>query len=153
MSAYVRSNVRAALYAGMTMTTLGSSIGGQNTVAAPTLAPMRSDRRPELSTLLVAGAFILAALAGLWIVRPIAVAPIGPDAAAPVIAWERLVAGHRLEGYLSQTSKPLLTAVYGVAYAIAGDFRAVSIVAILSFAALAAAATRLALRLSGLAAA
>src|SRR5215212_5443219 len=120
MSAYVRSSVFAALYAGMTMTTLGSSIGGQNTVAAPTLAPMRSDRRPELATLVVAGAFVLALLAGLWIVRPFTVAPIGPDAAAPVIAWERLVAGHRLEGDLSQTSKPLLTAVYGVTYAIAG---------------------------------
>jgi hypothetical protein len=95
-------------------------------------------------------AVTLAALAiGLVVVRPFAVAPIGPDAAAPVVEFQRLVVGQTLEGYLSQTSKPLLTLVYGLAYAVAGDWRAVSLAAIVSFALLVALSALLADRLAG----
>jgi hypothetical protein len=97
--------------------------------------------------------FAVAFAIGLAVVRPFTVGPIGPDAAAPVIEFQRLVAGERLEGYLSQTSKPLLTVVYGVARVATGDWRVVSLVAIGSFALFVALATVLAHRIGGLAAA
>lgn len=97
--------------------------------------------------------FAVAVAIGLAVVRPFTVGPIGPDAAAPVIEFQRLVAGERLEGYLSQTSKPLLTAVYGIARVATGDWRAVSLLAIGSFALFTVLATVLAHRIGGLAAA
>jgi hypothetical protein len=101
----------------------------------------------------VAVLFLLVTAVGLWVVRPFTTGPIGPDAAAPVIEFERMVAGQRLEGYLSQTSKPLLTLVYGVARTVTGDWRSVSLLAILSFAAFVVCAVWLAHRLGGAAAA
>ncbi len=100
-----------------------------------------------------AAAFAGAAAVALYVVRPLSVGPIGPDAAAPVVEFQRLVAGQQLEGYLSQTSKPLLTLVYGVARSATGDWRSVSLLAILSFALLVALAGLIAHRLGGPAAA
>jgi hypothetical protein len=94
--------------------------------------------------------FIAAACMGLFVVRPFVLAPIGPDAAAPVIHFQRLVAGQPVEGYLSQTAKPLLTLVYGLLYAGTGDWRAISLAAIASYAALAALGTLVAYRLAGM---
>ncbi len=107
-----------------------------------------TDRAWELA--LAAVAFAGAVVVGLYVVRPFIVGPIGPDAAAPVVEFERLIAGQRLEGYLSQTSKPLLTLLYGIARIGTGDWRSVSILAIASFAAFVAAASVLAYRIGGL---
>ncbi len=97
--------------------------------------------------------FVVAFGIAFWMVRPIATASIGPDAAAPVVHFERLVAGQRLDGHLTQTSKPLLTAVYGVLYAIGRDWRPVAWAAIAAFALSVVAAAILAQRVAGLAAA
>jgi len=98
-------------------------------------------------------AFVGAVAMGLYAVRPFVVGPIGPDAAAPVIEFQRLLAGQQLEGYLSQTSKPLLTVLYGLARIGSGDWRSVSLLAIVSFGAFVAAASLLAYRIAGLLAA
>ena len=102
---------------------------------------------------LIVAAFLGSTAIALYVVRPFAVGPIGPDAAAPVIEFERLLAGQRLEGYLSQTSKPLLTLVYGIGRIATGDWRTVSALAIVSYALLVALAAWLADRLAGLGAA
>ena len=86
-------------------------------------------------------------------VRPISTASIGPDAAAPVVEFQRLITGQRLEGPLTQTSKPLLTAAYGLLHSIAGDWRPVAWAALAAFALSVVAGAALALRLAGPAAA
>jgi hypothetical protein len=114
---------------------------------------MRTGARGRYGVLAASVVFVAAAAVGLSVVRPLAVGPIGPDAAAPVIEFQRLLAGQQLEGYLSQTSKPLLTLVYGVARVGTGDWRSVSLLAIGSFALFVATAALLAGRVAGLAAA
>ena len=119
----------------------------------PTLCAVRRPAAARTRAVLVVAAFLATAAIALYVVRPFAVGPIGPDAAAPVIQFERLLAGQRLEGYLSQTSKPLLTLVYGIGRMATGDWRTVSGLAILSFALLVTLAAWLAGRIAGLAAA
>ena len=114
---------------------------------------MRRVPAARTRAVLVVAAFLATTAIALYVVRPFAVGPIGPDAAAPVIQFERLLAGQRLEGYLSQTSKPLLTLVYGIGRLATGDWRTVSGLAIVSFALLVALAAWLADRIAGLAAA
>jgi hypothetical protein len=95
------------------------------------------------------GLFLLCAAAPLALIRPFRSAPIGPDAAATVIDFERLLAGQRLEGYLSQTSKPLLTVIYGLAWSTFHDWRVISILAVLAFALMVVLSATLAYRLGG----
>ena len=83
---------------------------------------------------ILGGLFVVAFVIAFAMVRPIASASIGPDAAAPVIHFERLLAGQRLDGHLTQTAKPLLTAIYGVLYAATGDWRPIAWAAIAAFA-------------------
>jgi len=110
-------------------------------------------RLPAEGTRAILGAavFLGTTAIALYVVRPFAVGPIGPDAAAPVIEFQRLLAGQQLEGYLTQTSKPLLTLVYGIGRMTTGDWRAVSVFAILSFSLFVTLATWLAHRIAGLA--
>lgn len=109
-------------------------------------------RLPTAGTRAVLGVavFLGTTAIALYVVRPFAVGPIGPDAAAPVIEFQRLLAGQQLEGYLSQTSKPLLTLVYGIGRMATGDWRTVSGLAIVSFALLVTLAAWLANRIAGL---
>lgn len=105
------------------------------------------------------GRWRLAALVGLFIggvgvavywIRPIRSASVGPDAVAPVIEFQRLLAGQPLEGHLNQTSKPLFDLVYGTIYALAGDWRPVAWAAVVAFALSVVLATVLAHRVGGL---
>jgi hypothetical protein len=80
------------------------------------------------------GLFLVAATYAFLLLRPVETAPIGPDAAAPVVHFQHIVAGRHLEGYLGQTPKPLLTVVYGVIYSAAHDWRPVAWAAIAAFA-------------------
>ncbi len=110
---------------------------------------MRGGRdRDAARVALVVLMVIVPALVAAAVAHLVTGGPIGPDAAAPVIAFDRLVAGQRLEGPLWQTSKPLLTLVYGVVHGLLDDWRAVSAVAILSFAAFVAIASLLAARIA-----
>jgi len=84
---------------------------------------------------LLGGLFLGAALLELVVLRPFASASIGPDAAAPVVHFLRIVSGKHLEGYLGQTPKPLLTVVYGVIYSLFHDWRPIAWASIAVFAA------------------
>jgi hypothetical protein len=102
-----------------------------------------------LRWVLLGGLFAAAFGIAFAMVRPVDSASIGPDAAAPVIHFERLLAGQRLDGHLTQTSKPLLTAIYGVLYVATGDWRPVAWAAITAFALCVVAGTILAGRAGG----
>ncbi len=79
------------------------------------------------------GLFVLAVALAARAVRPFEAGSIGPDAAAPVIEFQRLLAGRAIEGHLTQTSKPLLDLVYGIPYVLTGDWRSVAWVAVIAF--------------------
>lgn len=83
---------------------------------------------------LLGGLFLAAAAFAFLLVRPIDTASIGPDAAAPVVHFQHIVAGHHLEGYLGQTPKPLLTVIYGILYSTTQDWRAIAWASIAAFA-------------------
>jgi hypothetical protein len=74
---------------------------------------------------------------------------VGPDAIAPIVEFQRILALSRVEGYLTQTSKPLLDLVYGPVWAAFGDWRAVALVAIAGFGLCVALGTLLAVRVGG----
>ena len=79
------------------------------------------------------GLFIASVAVASAVVRPLDAGSVGPDAAAPVIEFQRLLAGRAVEGHLTQTSKPLFDLVYGVAYSLTGDWRAVASAAVIAF--------------------
>jgi len=83
---------------------------------------------------LLGGLFIAAAGLMALVLRPFTTASIGPDAAAPVVHFQRILEGLHLEGYLGQTPKPLLTVVYGVIYGVTHDWRPIAWAAIAVFA-------------------
>jgi hypothetical protein len=83
---------------------------------------------------LLGGVFLAAAAFAFALVRPIESASIGPDAAAPVIHFQHILAGHHLEGYLAETPKPLLTLIYGVLYSTTHDWRPIAWASIAAFA-------------------
>jgi hypothetical protein len=104
-------------------------------------------RRPELA---VAGsAFVLSLAVAALIVRPFHVGTAGYDAAASVLYFERISSGRTLEAFVGATPKALLTGVYGVAFSIVPDWRVVSWLAILAYAAGISASATLAYRLAG----
>jgi hypothetical protein len=98
-------------------------------------------------------AMIAAAGVALAVVRPFAVGPVGFDSASSVAFFQHIVAGHRLESYVSTTPKPLLTVVYGVLYGVSADWRLISWATIVAFSVSVWLAARLTLRLAGVAAA
>src|SRR6266516_1189049 len=106
--------------------------------------PLASMNGGRLATL--GGLFLVAATLGVVMVRPIESGSIGPDAAAPVIHFERIAAGRHLEGYLGQTPKPLLTLVYGALYSVTHDWRSIAWSAIAAYALAVVLATSLAWR-------
>jgi hypothetical protein len=83
---------------------------------------------------LLGGLFLAAATFAFVLVRPIGSASIGPDAAAPVIHFQHIVAGHHLEDYVAQTPKPLLTLIYGLLYSATHDWRPIAWASIAAFA-------------------
>jgi hypothetical protein len=85
-------------------------------------------RRPIVVVGLLA--FAAALSVALWIIRPIHVGAVGYDAAASVLYFQRITGGTRLEAFVGATPKPLLTVVYGTAYALFHDWRIVSCLAI-----------------------
>jgi hypothetical protein len=89
-------------------------------------------RRPTIA--LLAGLYVVAVALAVIVLRPISSASIGPDAAAPVVHFQRILAGQHLEGYLGQTPKPLLTVLYGVLYAVFHDWRPIAWAVIAAFA-------------------
>ena len=50
-------------------------------------------------------------------------ATIDPDASSSVLYFDRIVSGHRLEGFVPTTPKPLLTVVFGLSWGLVHDWR------------------------------
>jgi hypothetical protein len=80
----------------------------------------------------IVGTLAAVIAAVLWIVRPLAGGPAASDAASSVLYWDRIASGRHLETFLNTTPKPLLTVVYGILHAIDGEWRLVSISAVVS---------------------
>jgi hypothetical protein len=80
-------------------------------------------------------------------------ATLDPDEHAAVLYFDRLVGGDRLEDPLLSSPKPLLTAVHGLAWHAAHDWRLLEAVAVAVFALAVVCLARAAARLGGLAAA
>jgi hypothetical protein len=99
------------------------------------------------------GLFMVSVAMAVWAVRPVRSGSVGPDAIAPVIEFERLVAGQAIEGRLTQTSKPLLDLVYGPLFGLFHDWRPIAWAAVVAFALCVVLATVLAHRVAGLASA
>ena len=72
----------------------------------------------DLVVLLVS--FVAGIVVAVLVVRPLAAPQIGFDTAASVLHFQRLVAGERLEAFVTTTPKPLLTLVDGVLHALGG---------------------------------
>lgn len=89
-------------------------------------------RRPIVVVGLLA--FAAALSIALWLIRPIHIGAVGYDAAASVLYFQRITGGVRLEAFVGATPKPLLTVVYGTAYALFHDWRIVSCLAIGAYA-------------------
>jgi hypothetical protein len=70
--------------------------------------------------------FGAAVAVGAELARPFRAASIAFDAQASVLYFERIVSGQRLEGFVPTTPKPLLTAVFGILYALTHDWRALA---------------------------
>lgn len=83
-------------------------------------------------------------------IRPFQSGSVGPDAAAPVIEFERLSAGQAIEGHLTQTSKPVIDLVYGPLFGLFHDWRPIAWAAIVAFGLCVVLATVLAHRVGGL---
>jgi hypothetical protein len=96
-----------------------------------------------------AGAFVLGVVVATYVARPFTSAPIAYDTAASVLHFDRIVAGHHLDGPLTTTPKPLLTLLFGGLYSLSHDWRALSFANILVFALDLALAAALARRVAG----
>lgn len=73
----------------------------------------------------------IAAAVGAWAaIGPLGAATIDPDASASVLYFERLAAGRQLEAFVPTTPKPALTLLYGVAWTILHDWRALVLLTI-----------------------
>jgi hypothetical protein len=106
-------------------------------------------RSVEPRPIVLIGLFLVSFAFAYRVMKPLEAASIGPDAAAPVIHFQHLLAGHRLEGYLSQTSKPLLTFVYGPLYTLSGQWPPVVLATIAAFALSVVLATEIVRRVGG----
>ncbi|HET9456812.1 MAG TPA: hypothetical protein VFO78_05700 [Candidatus Limnocylindrales bacterium] len=104
------------------------------------------------STLIAVSAFILAFALGTEIARPVRGASVAFDSQVAVLDWHRMTSGQTLETYVTTTSKPLLTVVFGALHAVTADWRTLSWATILVFAAGVAGAAELTRRAAGTAA-
>lgn len=78
------------------------------------------ERSAARDLLIAAAASLMAFLIAVLVVRPLAAPQVGFDTAASVLHFQRLVAGERLEAFVTTTPKPLLTLVFGVLHGMAG---------------------------------
>ena len=98
----------------------------------------------------LSGAASVAAFLALWlIVQPLAGVLRDADATSTVLYFERIVHGQRLEAFVPTTPKPLLTLVYGLTWALTGDWRWLTVLTMLVAAGIVGMAVRLGLRLGG----
>jgi hypothetical protein len=96
--------------------------------------------------------FLVACAVATALILPIRAGQVGFDSAASVLYFDRIAGGRHLEAFVTATPKPLLTVLYGLVFAVAHDWRAISFLAIAAFGLAVVLATQLAWRLGGLAA-
>ncbi len=121
------------------------------TAAMSASTPAVLSRRAAIAACAVL--FLIACATAFYVIVPVRVGPVGFDAAASVVYFDRLVQGHRLESSITSTPKPLLTTVYGLVYNAFHDWRPISWLVIGLFGLSAVLAAILAGRFGGLAAA
>jgi hypothetical protein len=109
--------------------------------------PSRHRISDKTATLAVLFGISLVAAAALY--RPWNTPAIGFDSTASVLFFDRLAAHQTLEAFVGSTPKPLMTLVYGLAFNLFHDWRLVSVVATVEFAAMVVAVAALAWRTSG----
>jgi len=102
---------------------------------------------------IVVGTLVGVSAVLFWLVRPLSGGPAASDAASSVLYFDRIVSGRQLEAWLNTTPKPLLTVVYGILHAIDGEWRLVSVAAVLATAAGIILAAEVVRRVAGIAAA
>ncbi len=107
---------------------------------------------PGRATVGAAFAGIAATLIVGWLVRPWEVGSVGFDSAASVLYFERISSGAKLEAFVGATPKPLLTVLYGIAFGLTHDWRAIGMLTVVGYGFAIGLATLLATRLAGAAA-
>ena len=122
-----------------------SPIPGQpGSIPGPPSRHRISDKTATLAVL-----FGIGLVAAAAIYRPWNTPAIGFDSTASVLFFDRLAAHQTLEAFVGSTPKPLMTLVYGLAFNLFHDWRLVSVVATVEFAAMVVAVAALAWRTSG----
>ena len=90
----------------------------------------------------------------LWLViQPLTRVTADTGAAASVMYFQRISAGHRLEAFYPTTPKPLLTLLYGVARSLTHDWHSLAVLTLVVGSLAVGMAARLAARMGGLPAA
>jgi len=105
--------------------------------------------RPGAIAAVLVGIFVLGLVAVAATFRPLGTPAIGFDAASSVLYFDRLASGQRLEAWVATTSKPLQTLLDGALYSVFGDWRSLSVVGTVEYAAMVALAAALAWRVAG----
>lgn len=101
----------------------------------------------------IAATFVGVTAILFWLVRPLSGGPAAADAASSVLYFDRIASGRHLEAWLNTTPKPLLTVIYGILHTLSGDWRLISVSAVLATAAGIVLAAEVIRRVEGLAAA
>lgn len=99
----------------------------------PLEASPSAGRRGWGGSLAALALFAVSTATALAVIRPDLVGQVGYDSAASVIYWDRIVAGQRMEAFVTATPKPWLTVLYGVLYGLTHDWRAINVATILAF--------------------
>lgn len=95
--------------------------------------PVRTWRPATVSLGVDVAAFVALVTLGILLTRPFD-GPAGPDAAASVLFFDRIMAGRHLEVWVNTTPKPALTLVLGGLHALTGDWWAGAFASVLAFA-------------------
>lgn len=113
------------------------------------LARERLRGRFSERTLILVALYVAALAGAAALFRPWTTPAMGPDSAASVLYFDRLVAGQRLEAFIGTTPKPAVTLLYGLAFNLFHDWRALSFLATIEYPLMVAAAAALAWRSGG----
>jgi len=97
--------------------------------------------------------FVIAAAVATWLCKPLHGGPAGPDAAASILFFDRIVTGTRLETFVNTTPKPLLTVILGGLHGITGGWVAGALATVLATALAVVLAAEVVRRVAGIEAA
>lgn len=116
----------------------GRRVPEWTTLGRPPSAPryhglVRTWRPATVSLGVDVAVFVALVVLGILLTRPFD-GPAGPDAAASVLFFDRIMAGRHLEVWVNTTPKPVLTLALGGLHALTGDWWAGALASVLAFA-------------------